>query len=62
MTHNLEEALQVGTRLLVLARDPANPAAGSRVAIDQVIRQSAPLDAPETRELLAHVRRAGFAQ
>jgi NitT/TauT family transport system ATP-binding protein len=60
VTHNLEEALHVGTRLLVLARDPRNAAAGSRIVIDQAIAQSAPLDSPETQELLAHVRHAGF--
>jgi ABC-type nitrate/sulfonate/bicarbonate transport system ATPase subunit len=60
VTHHLEEALRVGTRLLVLARDPRNPAAGSRIVIDQPIAQGAPLDSPETRELLAHVRHAGF--
>ena len=61
VTHNLEEALHVGTRLLVLARDARHPAAGSRIVIDQPITQSAALDSPETRELLAHVRHAGFA-
>jgi NitT/TauT family transport system ATP-binding protein len=61
VTHNLEEAVFVGTRLLVLARDPREPAAGSRLVIDQAIRQSASLDSPETQELLAHVRHAGFA-
>jgi NitT/TauT family transport system ATP-binding protein len=61
VTHNLEEAVYVGTRLLVLAKDPREPAAGSRIVIDQAIRQSAPLDAPETQDLLAHVRSAGFA-
>jgi NitT/TauT family transport system ATP-binding protein len=61
VTHNLEEAVYVGTRLLVLAKHPHQPAAGSRIVIDQAIRQSAPLDSPETQELLAHVRHAGFA-
>jgi NitT/TauT family transport system ATP-binding protein len=60
VTHNLEEALYVGTRLVVLARDPRVPAAGSRIVIDQPIPQSAPLDCPRTQELLAHVRHAGF--
>ena len=59
VTHNLEEALHVGTRLLVLAKDARRPGAGSRIALDQAIRQGAPLDSPETRELLAHVRQAG---
>jgi NitT/TauT family transport system ATP-binding protein len=62
VTHNLEEALCVGTRLLVLARDTDEPAAGSRIVIDQPIAQSAPIDAPETQELLAHVRHAGFTR
>jgi NitT/TauT family transport system ATP-binding protein len=61
VTHNLEEAIYVGTRLLVLAKDPRDPAAGSRIVIDQAIRQSASLDAPETQDLLAHVRHAGFS-
>jgi NitT/TauT family transport system ATP-binding protein len=61
VTHDLEEALYVGNRLLVLAKDPDKPAAGSRIVIDQAIAQSAPIDAKETQELLAHVRRAGFA-
>ena len=61
VTHDLEEALYVGNRLLVLAKDPARPAAGSRIVIDQEIAQSAPLQAKETQELLAHVRRVGFA-
>jgi NitT/TauT family transport system ATP-binding protein len=60
VTHNLEEAVYVGTRLLVLAKDPRDPAAGSHIVIDQAIRQSASLDSPETQELLDHVRRAGF--
>jgi NitT/TauT family transport system ATP-binding protein len=60
VTHHLEEALRVGTRLLVLARDPRNPPAGSRIVIDQPIAQGAPLDSPESQELLAHVRHAGF--
>jgi NitT/TauT family transport system ATP-binding protein len=60
VTHNLEEAVHVGTRLIVLARDPGAPGAGSRIAIDQAIAQGALLDAPETRDLLAHVRAAGF--
>jgi len=61
VTHDLEEALHVGNRLLVLAKDPGKPAAGSRIVIDQTITQSAPIDAQETQEILAHVRRAGFA-
>jgi len=61
VTHDLEEALHVGNRLLVLAKDPARPAAGSRIVIDQAITQSAPIDGKETQELLAHIRRAGFA-
>jgi len=60
VTHNLEEALYVGTRLLVLARDAREPAAGSRIAIDLPITQSAPIDSPGTQELLAHVRHQGF--
>jgi NitT/TauT family transport system ATP-binding protein len=60
VTHNLEEALYVGTRLLVLAKDAREPTAGSRIVIDQAITQSAPADAKETQELLAHVRHAGF--
>jgi NitT/TauT family transport system ATP-binding protein len=61
VTHNLEEALYVGNRLIVLAKDARTPAAGSRIVIDQAIAQCASLDAPETQDLLAHVRRAGFA-
>jgi NitT/TauT family transport system ATP-binding protein len=61
VTHNLEEALAVGTRLLVLARDRAQPTAGARLVIDQPNRQGAPLDTPESRELLAHIQRVGFA-
>jgi NitT/TauT family transport system ATP-binding protein len=61
VTHNLEEALQVGTRLLVLARDPARPAAGARIVIDQDIAQGAPIDCAASQDLLARVRRAGFA-
>ena len=61
VTHNLEEALYVGTRLLVLARDPRAPGAGSRIVIDQPIAQCAALDSPQTQELLAHVRHHGFA-
>jgi NitT/TauT family transport system ATP-binding protein len=60
VTHNLEEALYVGTRLLVFARDARRPAASARIVIDQPITQGAPLDASETQELLAHVRHAGF--
>jgi len=60
VTHNLEEALFVGNRLIVLARDAGAPAAGSRIVIDQPITQGASIDAPQCRELLAHVRRAGF--
>jgi NitT/TauT family transport system ATP-binding protein len=61
VTHNLEEALSVGNRLVVLARDPRRPAAGSRIVIDRPIVQGAPLHAPETQELLAHVRHVGFS-
>jgi NitT/TauT family transport system ATP-binding protein len=60
VTHNLEEAVHVGTRLIVLARDTGRPTAGSRIVIDQAIAQGAPIDSAETQELLAHVRRAGF--
>jgi len=61
VTHNLEEALHVGTRLLVLAKDEQRPDASSRIVLDQPITQGAPIDSPEVRELIAHVRRAGFA-
>jgi NitT/TauT family transport system ATP-binding protein len=61
VTHDLEEALYVGNRLLVLARDPDQPIAGSRIVIDQAIAQGAPIGSPQTQELLAHVRRTGFA-
>jgi NitT/TauT family transport system ATP-binding protein len=61
VTHNLEEALHVGNRLIVLARDPRTPAAGSRIVIDQPIVQGAPTHTHESRELLAHVRQAAFA-
>jgi NitT/TauT family transport system ATP-binding protein len=60
VTHNLEEALHVGTRLVVLAKDERRPDAGSRIVIDQPITQGAPIGAPETRELIAQVCRAGF--
>ena len=58
MSHELRTPLN---SLLVLAKHPHEPAAGSRIVVDQAIRQSAPLDSPETQELLAHVRHAGFA-
>jgi NitT/TauT family transport system ATP-binding protein len=61
VTHNLEEALHIGTRLLVLARDERRPDAGSRIVLDQAIAQGSPIDSPETRELIARVRGAGFA-
>jgi len=61
VTHDLEEALYVGNRLLVLGKHPGRPAAGARVVLDQAIPQGASLDSKETQELLAHVRRAGFA-
>jgi NitT/TauT family transport system ATP-binding protein len=61
VTHDLEEALYVGTRLVVLGRDPDRPAVGSRIVVDQAIAQAAPLGSKETQDLLAHVRRAGFA-
>jgi NitT/TauT family transport system ATP-binding protein len=61
VTHNLEEALHVGTRLLVLAGEASRPGAGSRIVLDQAIAQGAPIDASEIRDLIAHVRRAGFA-
>jgi ABC-type nitrate/sulfonate/bicarbonate transport system ATPase subunit len=60
VTHNLEEALYVGNRLIVLAKD-RGPAAGSRIVIDEAIEQGAAIDAPRTRELLGHVRRTAFA-
>jgi len=62
VTHNLEEALYVGNRLIVLAKDARGPGAGSRIVIDQPITQCASIDAPEAQELLAHVRRAGFTE
>jgi hypothetical protein len=34
---------------------------GSRIVIDQPIAQGAPIGSNETQDLLAHVRRAGFA-
>jgi NitT/TauT family transport system ATP-binding protein len=61
VTHNLEEALYVGNRLVVLAKDARHPAAGSRIVIDQVITQGASMSSHETQELLAHVRHAAFA-
>jgi NitT/TauT family transport system ATP-binding protein len=61
VTHDLEEALYVGNRLLVLGKQPGRPDAGARVVIDQPITQGAARDASETKALLAHVRRAGFA-
>ena len=60
VTHNLEEALYVGNRLIVLAKD-RGPAAGSRIAIDEAIEQGAAIDTPRTRELLARLRRTAFA-
>ena len=60
VTHNLEEALYVGNRLLVLAKDAREPTAGSRIVIDQPITQCASIAAKETQELLGHIRRAGF--
>jgi NitT/TauT family transport system ATP-binding protein len=60
VTHNLEEALYVGNRLIVLAKD-RGPAAGSRIVIDETIEQGAAIDAPHTRALLAHLRRTAFA-
>jgi NitT/TauT family transport system ATP-binding protein len=60
VTHNLEEALYVGNRLIVLARDVREPAAGSRIVIDEAITQCAPIESRATQELLSHVRRAGF--
>jgi len=60
VTHNLEEALYVGNRLIVLAKD-RGPAAGARIVIDQAIEQGAAIDTPWTRELLSHVRRTAFA-
>jgi len=61
VTHDLEEALYVGNRLLVLGKHPRRPGAGARIVLDQPITQGAPRGAKETQELLAHVRRAGFA-
>jgi len=61
VTHDLEEALYVGNRLLVLGKPPGRPAAGARIVIDQSITQGAPRDSAETQELLTHIRRAGFA-
>jgi NitT/TauT family transport system ATP-binding protein len=61
VTHNLEEALYVGNRLIVLARDDREPAGGSRIVIDEPIAQCAPIESSETQELLAHVRHAAFA-
>jgi hypothetical protein len=61
VTRNLERSLHAGTRLIVLARDTRAPGAGSRIVIDQAITHGAPIDSPESRELLAHVRHAGFA-
>jgi NitT/TauT family transport system ATP-binding protein len=61
VTHNLEEALHVGNRLIVLAKDARHPATGSRIVIDQPIAQGAPTHSPETKDLLAHVRHTAFA-
>jgi NitT/TauT family transport system ATP-binding protein len=61
VTHDLEEALYVGNRLLVLGKPPGRSTQGARIVLDQAITQGASLDARETQELLAHVRRAGFA-
>jgi len=60
VTHDLEEALYVGNRLLVLGKPPGRPSAGARIVFDQPITQGASRDAPETQALLAHVRRVGF--
>ena len=61
VTHNLEEALYVGNRLLVLGKRPGRSARGARIVLDQPITQGASHDARETQELLAYVRHAGFA-
>jgi len=61
VTHNLEEALYVGNRLIVLARDLRAPGAGSRIVLDQAITQCAPIDSPETEKLLCYVRNTGFS-
>jgi NitT/TauT family transport system ATP-binding protein len=60
VTHNLDEALYVGTRLLVLACDPRAPAAGARIVVDEAIAQGAAIDTPASQALLARARRAGF--
>jgi NitT/TauT family transport system ATP-binding protein len=61
VTHNLEEALYVGNRLIVLAKDARRPGAGSRIVLDRPIAQGASIGAPETQELLADLR-AGFTE
>jgi NitT/TauT family transport system ATP-binding protein len=60
VTHDLEEALFVGNRLLVLGKPPGRPGAGAGIVVDQPIPQGASRDAAETQALLAHVRRVGF--
>jgi NitT/TauT family transport system ATP-binding protein len=61
VTHDLEEALYVGNRLLVLGKPPGASIRGARIVLDQAITQGAPLASRETQDLLAHVRRTGFA-
>ena len=62
VTHDLEEALYVGNRLLVLGKPPGRPGAGARIVVDQPIAQGAARDAAQTQALLAHVRRVGFVE
>jgi NitT/TauT family transport system ATP-binding protein len=63
VTHDLEEALFVGNRLLVLGKrkDPAG-GAGSCILIDQAMTQLAPAGSSEVQDLLAQVRSEGFVQ
>jgi NitT/TauT family transport system ATP-binding protein len=61
VTHDLEEALYVGTRLLVMGKPRGDAGGPSRVVIDQRIEQARPVGSKESQELLAHVRKEGFA-
>ncbi|MBN1610916.1 MAG: ABC transporter ATP-binding protein [Polyangiaceae bacterium] len=67
VTHDLEEAIFVGNRLLVLSpfwsEDDGSPGNGAKLVMDVRCPKSATVDrkaAPEFQELLAHVRHQGF--
>jgi NitT/TauT family transport system ATP-binding protein len=67
VTHDLEEAIFVGNRLLVLSQlwteDDGRPGNGAKLVMDVHCPKSATVDrkaAPEFQELLARVRHLGF--